>query len=61
MIKVEGFMAFRGTMTITPKCTGVAPFDIEGDWLYNPNTECWYGGGRSFGKDICTIKEDLYV
>lgn len=56
-ISVEGYKAFRGTMKITPKTARVQSFELTGDWLYRPDTECWYGKGSSFGKDICTIVE----
>lgn len=59
MIKVEGYKAFKGTMKITPKCAAVQPFTLSGDWLYKPDTDCWYGQGKSFGADICEIVEDL--
>ena len=60
IIRVEGYVAFHGTMLITPKdSTVAAAFYIKDkDWLYKPNTECWYGDGRSFSKEICTIVED---
>ena len=58
MIEVEGFKACKGGMEITPKCDTVKPFQIEGDWLYKPDTECWYGNGRSFSKDICIIVKE---
>lgn len=53
MIEVEGYKAFRGEMKISPKDTSVPPFTLEGDWLYRPDTGCWYGCGRSFCTDIC--------
>lgn len=55
-ISVEGFKAFRGTMRITPKAA-VPAYDLHGDWLYKPETGCWYGKGSSFAEDICTIME----
>lgn len=55
-ISVEGFKAFRGTMRITPKAA-VPAYDLHGDWLYKPETGCWYGKGSSFPEDICTIME----
>lgn len=55
-ISVEGFKAFRGTMRITPKAA-VQAYDLHGDWLYKPETGCWYGKGSSFPEDICTIME----
>ena len=59
MIKVEGFMAFKGTMRITPKSDTIKPFEIEGDWLYKPDCECWYGNGRSFSKEICEVVKEI--
>lgn len=56
MIYVEGYKAFRGTMRITPKASVLA-FELTGDWLYKPETGCWYGKGSSFAEDICTILE----
>lgn len=57
MIKVEGFMAFRGVMLIVPKTR--EPFLVDGDWLYKPTTECWYCKGRSYPKEICKVQKDL--
>lgn len=54
MICVEGFKAFRGKMQISPKDQSVQPFILEGDWLYRPDTGCWYGCCRSFCSEICT-------
>lgn len=56
VISVEGYKAFRGTMRITPKAA-VPEFELSGDWLYKPDTGCWYGKGSSFAADICTIVE----
>ena len=56
IISVEGYKAFRGTMRITPKAA-VPEFELSGDWLYKPDTGCWYGKGSSFPEDICTIVE----
>lgn len=57
VISVEGFKAFRGTMKIRPKTAAVPAFELSGDWLYKPETGCWYGKGSSFPEDICTIME----
>lgn len=58
MIRVEGYKAFRGVMRVTPKPKEFEPFELSGDWLYKPDTGCWYGHGRSFHADICTVVED---
>lgn len=52
MICVEGYKAFRGSMTIKP-ANGMEPFQLTGDWLYKPDTDCWYGCSQSFPADIC--------
>jgi hypothetical protein len=57
IVSVEGFKAFRGTMKIQPKTAAVPAFELDGDWLYKPETGCWYGKGSSFPEDICTIME----
>ena len=57
MIKVEGYKVFRGAMRIVPK-NGFNPFELEGEWLYKPDTGCWYCNGRSFSEDICEVAED---
>lgn len=58
MIKVEGYKAFRGTMQITPVNKLFPLMDVHGDWLYNPDTGCWYGRGSSYSADICEVVED---
>lgn len=55
MIKVEGYKAFHGVMKIKPKHKAVKPFELEGDWLYKPDTGCWYGKGSSFSEEICEV------
>ena len=58
MISSDGFKAFSGVMKIAP-VNGKDAFFLEGDWVYRPECRCWYGCGRSFGENICTIyKED---
>ena len=59
MICVEGYKAFRGAMEITPKNKDIQPATIIGDWLYKPDTDCWYGGGRSFPASICQPMMEL--
>lgn len=56
IINVEGYKVFTGTMRITPKAA-VPAFELRGDWLYKPETGCWYGLGSSFADEICTIVE----
>lgn len=58
MICVEGYKAFKGTLRITPKCMCVKPFELEGEFLYKPDTGCWYGCGSSFAASICEVVKD---
>lgn len=58
MIKVEGYEAFRGVMRITPKNPKFPPIEIDADWLYKPEFNCWYGNGSSFDACICEVVED---
>ena len=60
MIKVEGYKAFHGTMKVSPNNGLYTPFYItDKDWLYKPDTDCWYGNGQSFPAAICEpIKEN---
>lgn len=55
MIQVEGYKAFHGEMCIVPKNPAFPPVKIRGDWLYRPDTGCWYGSGRSFPAEVCRI------
>ena len=56
---VEGYKMFMVTMKITPKNPKFEPYEIDGTWLYKPDTKCWYCKGSSYMEDICTIKEAL--
>lgn len=58
MIKVEGYKMFKGVMKITPKNVLFQPFEIKGEWLYKPETGCWYCNGSSYSAGICTVVED---
>lgn len=57
MIKVDGYKAFHGTMKIEYKLRTTEIIENK-DWLYKPDTNCWYGAGRSFPSDICTPMEE---
>lgn len=61
MIKVEGYKAFRGEMKISPKNILITPFVVRADWLYKPETNCWYGGGASYPVEICEVVSDESV
>ena len=46
---------FTGTMQISP--INKPSFMLDADWTYNPEYKCWYGDGRSFPEEICSIIE----
>lgn len=55
VIVVEGYKAFTGWMRIE---WGFAPTERHrGDWLYRPDTDCWYCKGQSYPAKYCTILE----
>lgn len=57
MLKCEGYMMFRGKGTIVP--VNKEPYTITGTWLYKPEWNCWYVGGRSYPAEIVTdIREE---
>lgn len=55
MIEVEGYKAFKGTMKITPKSETISSFQTLGEWLYKPDTQCWYCHGCSYPSEICEV------
>lgn len=55
MLTCEGYKMFRGSLEVTPKSDFPA-FVETGVFLYRPDTDCWYGNGRSFPAEICTVK-----
>ena len=57
MIKVEGYMAFEGVLRVKPKSKAI-PYELTGQFLYKPDTNCWYGKGGSFPAEICEVIED---
>lgn len=64
MISCEAYKMFKGTMKITPICTGefkMEPFDVKGSWLYRPEHKCWYCNGSSYPEKICSIVNDETV
>lgn len=56
IISVEGYKAFRGVMLWTPGNPEYRPQYIHGDWLYRPDTDCWYCNGRSFPASTCKVE-----
>ena len=53
MIIVEGYKAFMGTMLV------FGGKKVFGDWLYKPDTKCWYCRGSSYPEDVCQVYEIL--
>lgn len=58
MLKTEGYKMFRGVMRIVPKSDKFKPFEVDAEWLYKPEYDCWYGNGGSYSADICEVVED---
>jgi len=56
MLSVENYKMFRGTMRLN--LIGNPNVYVEGDWLYRPDTDCWYCAGSSYPAYVCEIKED---
>ena len=54
MICVEGYKAFRGTMYHK-----MLDKKITGEWLYKPDTDCWYCNGSSYPNVVLKIIDDL--
>ena len=54
IIKCEGYKAVRGAMLVTVHLPyGKVTDMISGDWLYKPDTDCWYCRGTSYPAEIC--------
>ena len=49
---------FRGLMKIAPPNPKFPEEEVRGVWLYKPEYECWYCGGRSYDASICEVEED---
>ena len=58
MIKVKNFKAFHGIMRITPRGMIVPAFELEADWLYNPDKKVWIADDVEYHEDICTVVRD---
>ncbi len=58
MIQVEGYRAFRGIMKIIPTNPSIDSFTVTGDFLYKPDTHCWYCKGKSYPENICRVVLD---
>lgn len=58
MLECEGFKMFRGTALVRPKTINLAVMKVSGVWLYKPEFDCWYVGGRSYPAEIVEIVKD---
>lgn len=54
IIKVDGYRMFIGTMRILNPEDG-SKEEVTGEWLYRPDTGCWYCDGRTYTWSMCTI------
>lgn len=57
MLECEGYKMCRGKGTIVP--VNGPPYTITGTWLYKPEWNCWYVGGRSFPAEIVDDIEEV--
>lgn len=57
MIEIEGYKAFYGSMGITP-ANNRSPFVLVGEFLYKPDTQCWYHEGKSYSNEVCHVLDD---
>ena len=57
MIKAEGYKAFNGILRVKP--VNKESYRVMGEFIYKPETDCWYGKGRSFPAEICSVEEDF--
>lgn len=58
MLECEGYTMFRGTALVRPKTVNLSVMAVSGTWLYKPEFDCWYVGGRSYPSEIVEIVKD---
>ena len=58
MLTVDKYKAFHGIMRITPRSMIVPTFELEADWLYNPDKKVWIADNVEYSEDICTVVSD---
>ena len=58
MLTIKNYKAFHGIMRITPRGMIVPTFELESDWLYNPDSDCWCNNENEFDAEICTVVSD---
>lgn len=47
--------SFHGVMKITPRGMIVPEFELEADWLYDPDKKVYIANGVEYSEDICEI------
>lgn len=52
ILECEGYKMFYGTQLVANSNGAEC---ITGDWLYKPDTDCWYCKGRSFPATTTTL------
>jgi hypothetical protein len=57
MFAVEGYKMFSGILKVKPY--NKEPYRVLGVFLYKPDTDCWYGRGKSYPAEICEVVEDF--
>lgn len=55
MINVNDYKAFHGVMKITPRSVIVPTFELEADWLYDPDKKVYIANGVEYSEEICEI------
>lgn len=50
--------AFHGVIKITPRGMLVPSFELEADWLYNPDKKVYIADGVEYSEEICVIVSD---
>lgn len=53
IISVQGYKAFTGVMRI--RWRDKPAEEIYGDWLYRPDTNCWYCDESEYPAERCII------
>ena len=61
MLQCEGYKMFRGIGRIKSVNPKFPVLEIEGDWLYKPEWDCWYVNGSSYPAEIVEVVEDRTV
>ena len=55
MLNPKETKVFNGVMRITPGDKRCMPYELEGTFVYQPESDCWIHDGRSFSASACQI------